>query len=382
MKRRLVILTELIAPYRIPVFNALAGNPELDLHVIFLSETDASMRQWRIYSEEIRFSYEVLPSWRRRLGKYNVLLNQNVTLALRDAAPEAVLCGGYNYVACWQAMLWAKRNGIRFLLWCESTGGDLRRNHALVEMLKEKFVQGCDGFVVPGLSAHSYMRDMGIPDERLFLAPNAIDNALFSRLERLARVKGERLRHELGLPGRYFLFVGRLVKAKGVFDLLQAYASLAPELREHIGLVYAGDGPERALLEAAAHSIFPGSVHFPGFVHRDELVSYYSLADCLVLPTHSDTWGLVVNEAMVCGLPVICTSVAGCAADLVQANGRVVPSRDPGQLASALHELASDPQLRSRMSRESRRMIQEYSPDACAAGIAGAFTAGETICVQ
>lgn len=105
MKRRLVILTELIAPYRIPVFNALAGNPELDLHVIFLSETDASMRQWRIYSEEIRFSYEVLPSWRRRLGKYNVLLNQNVTLALRDAAPEAVLCGGYNYVACWQAAL-------------------------------------------------------------------------------------------------------------------------------------------------------------------------------------------------------------------------------------------------------------------------------------
>jgi len=381
MKRRLVILTELIAPYRIPVFNALSTNPELDLHVIFLSETDASMRQWRIYSEEIRFSYEVLPSWRRRVGKYNILLNQNVTLALRDASPDVVLCGGYNYVASWQAMLWARRNGIRFLLWCESTAGDLRRKHALVEMLKEKFVQGCDGFVVPGLSAHSYMRDMGVPEEKLFLAPNAIDNGMFSRLERLARLKGERLRHELGLPNRYFLFVGRLVKAKGVFDLLQAYAGLNPELREQVGLVYAGDGPERALLEAAARSVFPGSVYFPGFVHRDDLVSYYSLADCFVFPTHSDTWGMVVNEAMICGLPIICSDAAGCAADLVRSNGRIVPARDPAQLAFTMQELASDRELCRRMSQESRRTIQEYSPEACAAGIAESVAAGEAIYV-
>jgi len=73
LKRRLVIITELIAPYRIPVFNALAKRPELELHVIFLSRTDGSMRQWRVYENEINFSYQVLPSWRRRVGKFNVL---------------------------------------------------------------------------------------------------------------------------------------------------------------------------------------------------------------------------------------------------------------------------------------------------------------------
>lgn len=379
MKRRLVILTELIAPYRIPVFNALAAVPEIDLHVIFLSETDASLRQWRVYSEEIRFSYEVLPSWRRRLGKYNILLNQNVTLALRDSNPEVVLCGGYNYVASWQAMLWAKRNGIRLLLWCESTAGDERRNRLLVEMMKEKFVQNCNGYVVPGKSSYAYLRSLGVPGENLFLAPNAVDNVLFSRREHLARLKEDRLRCELGLPQRYFLFVGRLIKAKGVFDLLEAYARLSPALREQFGVAFAGDGPERAPLEAAAHSIFPGSVHFPGFVHRDDLVSYYSLADCLVFPTHSDPWGLVVNEALACGLPVICTAVAGCAADLVHGNGRVVPARDPAQLAAAMQELGCDPDLRSRMSCESRRIIQAYSPEACAGGIASAVIAGERI---
>ena len=108
MRRRLVVITEIIAPYRIPVFNALAGREEIDLHVIFLAETDSSTRQWRIYSDEIRFSYEVLPSWRTRLGKYNILVNHNVGSALRDAHPDVILCGGYNYLASWQAVRWAR----------------------------------------------------------------------------------------------------------------------------------------------------------------------------------------------------------------------------------------------------------------------------------
>ncbi|HEY8671573.1 MAG TPA: hypothetical protein VIL63_12075, partial [Terriglobales bacterium] len=110
MKRRLVILTEIIAPYRIPVFNALAQHDEIDLHVIFLAETDSSIRQWRIYADEIRFSYEVLPSWRQRLGKYNILVNQHVVNALLRARPDVILSGGYNYLASWQALRWAKRN--------------------------------------------------------------------------------------------------------------------------------------------------------------------------------------------------------------------------------------------------------------------------------
>jgi len=128
MSRRVVIITEIIAPYRIPVFNALARQDGIHLHVIFLSRTDASMRQWRVYEDEIKFSYEVLPSWRKRIGKYNLLLNQNVVTALRNAGPDVIVCGGYNYLASWQAMHWANRNGVQFLLWSESTARDQSRN--------------------------------------------------------------------------------------------------------------------------------------------------------------------------------------------------------------------------------------------------------------
>ena len=378
MKRRLVVLTEIIAPYRIPVFNALAEHENVDLHVIFLSETDTSMRQWRVYADEIRFSYEVLPSWRGRLGKYNILVNHRVVSALRRARPEVIVCGGYNYVASWQALRWAKRNRVQFLLWCESTAGDRRGEHVLVESLKESFLRSCDGFVVPGRSALEYLQRLGAPSGKVFVAPNAVDINLFAAGERTVRESAERARQELGLPSRYFLFVGRLVKAKGVFDLLEAYSMLAPELRLDVGLVFAGDGPQRAELEALARDIYPGAVHFPGFVHRDELAQYYGLAECFVLPTHSDPWGLVVNEAMACGLPLICTNVAGCAADLVKSNGRLVEPGNARQLAEAMREIAGDPGLRSSMSRESTNLIRNYSPELCARGIAQA-TAAEAL---
>jgi len=376
MKRRLVLLTELIAPYRIPVFNALAQRTDVDLHVIFLSRTDSSMRDWRVYEEEIRFSYEVLPCWRKRVGKYNVLLNRGLSSAMRVAAPDAIVCGGYNYLSALQALRWAKRSQVPFVLWSESTSGDHRSRHTLVELLKRRFLKNCDAFVVPGKSARQYLEQFEVPPDRIFIAPNAVDIALFSA-GRGPQTSPVRLRSQLALPNKYFLFVGRLVRAKGVLDLLEAYALLAPELREQFSLVFAGEGPMRSELESRARDIYPGTVHFAGFVQRDDLADYYALADCLVLPTYSDTWGMVINEAMAAGLPVICTRVAGCAADLVHDNGRLVPVGDASELASAMGEIARDPVLRGRMSSESRELIRGFSPEICAAGLAQATSVQE-----
>jgi glycosyltransferase involved in cell wall biosynthesis len=194
---------------------------------------------------------------------------------------------------------------------------------------------------------------------------------------RKSRVEAVRVRTQLALPPRYFLFVGRLVREKGVLDLLAAYRQLPENLREQIGLVFAGDGPLRAELEALARDVYPGMIHFAGFVDRDDLARYYGLAECLVLPTYTDPWGLVVNEAMACGLPVICTNVAGCVADLVKNNGRLVDAGNHAQLCHAMIEIACDPVLRDGMSAESESMILQYSPEAWAFGMAEAAQAME-----
>ena len=372
LKRRLTIITELIAPYRIPVFNALSAREDVALHVIFLSRTDTSMRQWHVYEREIEYSYEVLPSWRRRVGKFNVLLNRGISAALARSNPDVIICGGYNYIASWQALHWARRRRRPFLLWSESTSEDLRGQHFFPEMLKTKFINHCSGFVVPGVSARDYLLRFGVSPEKIFVARNAVDIALFSAQAAVAAQISRDVRARFALPERYFLFVGRLVQSKGVLDLLKAYAALPPELRSGIGLVFAGDGPLRPELEALARDIHPGQVLLPGFVHREELANYYALAECFVLPTYSDTWGLVVNEAMACGLPVICTRVAGCAADLVRENGRLVSPGNVAELSQAMAETACNPGLRDRMSSQSSKLIREYSPECCAAGFAEA----------
>ena len=374
MSRRIVIITEIIAPYRIPVFNALAQHNEVDLHVIFLAENDPTEREWLVYKDEICFSYQVLPSWRRRLGRHNFLLNRGAETALRRARPDFVVCGGYNYVASWQSMVWARRNRVPFGLWAESTTRDFRSGHWLIEFLKTRFLRNCDAFVVPGKSSIEYLRHYGMPPEMIFTAPNAVDTQFFADRAAVIREDAVAHRQALCLPTRFFLFVGRLVREKGVFDLLAAYGALAPELRREIGLVFVGDGPARSALLQRAAKINPGSIQFKGFAQRELLPAYYALADVFVFPTHTDPWGLVVNEAMSCGLPVISSGAAGCVADLIESgwNGRVVSTRDIGQLTSAMDELARDAKLRSLMGQRSRERIGQYSPEAWASGMASA----------
>ncbi len=367
---KLVIITEIIAPYRIPVFNGLAQRSEVGLHVIFLSENDPTLRQWRVYEDEIRFHYDVLPSWRRRLAGYNVLLNRGMRSALSRTAPDVVLCGGYNYMASWAAAYWARSHRVPLLLWSESTAFDLRRRYRAVELVKTHFLSLCTAFVVPGISSLNYLKELGIEEQRISTAPNAVDNLLFSKLAESARQHQAQVQARRHLPDRYFLYVGRLVKEKGVFDLVDAYAQLKPEMRSKLGLVFVGDGPDRQELMTRASKI-SGTIQFLGFAHREELPEIYALAEGLIFPTHSDPWGLVVNEAMACSLPVVVTTVAGCTLDLVQNgwNGFVVPPSNASQLAIAMENLASDSALRVQMGRRSRERIESYSPAAWANGV-------------
>jgi glycosyltransferase involved in cell wall biosynthesis len=380
MTGKTVILTEIIAPYRIPVFNVLARRAELDLHVVFLAETYKALRQWRIYTNEIRFSYEVLPSWRWRVGKSSFLINRGVWSALNKVSPQVIICGGYTYAASWEALLWARRHKVEFVLWSESNGQDARRGRAWVESLKAYFIRRCDRFVVPGKASFDYLRSLGSPEGSILTAPNAVDNSLFATQAENTRAQATEIRKKFELPSRFILFVGRLVPEKGVFDLLEAYAKLESGLRSEVGLVFAGDGVCREELARQAKHISPGAVCFPGFAQREDLAGLYALAETLVLPTHSDPWGLVVNEAMACGLPIIVSSVAGCSSDLVEDgwNGYIVPPRDSGKLSVAIDSVLRQPELKQRMSVHSSERIRNYSPEACADGLAAAAISSTT----
>jgi glycosyltransferase involved in cell wall biosynthesis len=377
VKRRLALITEIIAPYRIPVFNALAASFDIDLHVLFLAETDHASRRWLIYKNELKFSYEVLPSKRLRLGSSKILLNSGMAQALSNYSPDAIICGGYSDPACWSARRWAKRNDVPLLAWVESNANDHRSHNGLKESLKKRFLGSCQAVIVPGESSKQYVQSFGVSEKMIFVAPNAVDNELFIRGANLARERRASLRIELNLPQRYFLYVGRFLREKGLFDLLQAYQLLDDDLRSSVGLVLVGDGPERRELANFAHQIPGASVLFPGFVQRDQLPNYYALAEAFAFPTHSDPWGLAVNEAMACALPVIVGRSAGCVADLVKDewNGYVVDPADHRRLAGSMQKLASDADLRTLMGERSLARISHFSPLHCAEGLFNAANA-------
>jgi 1,2-diacylglycerol 3-alpha-glucosyltransferase len=141
-------------------------------------------------------------------------------------------------------------------------------------------------------------------------------------------------------------------------------------------LVFVGDGPARAHLAQCAAKVESGVVKFLGWLHREQIPEIYALAEALVFPTHSDPWGLVVNEAMACELPIIASDVAGCVPDLVEDgwNGLRVEPSNVQALAGAMTSLFRQPELASRMRTNSRKRIENYLPEACAEGLAKAMT--------
>ena len=347
---RVVLLTEIPAPYRIPLFNALAEL--VDLHVVFLRERHPD-RPYGLHTEEWAFDAEVLPGRDVTLGGRWVVLNRHILQAVRGA--DIVLLGGWNQPAFWLALAWARVNRTPAVAWVESTLGD--RRPARTQRAKRLLARACSGFVVPGTAARAYV-DALAPGARVATAPNAVDAGVFA-----SRVADrEALRAELGLDGCCFLYVGRLAAEKGVDVLLQAFAGVDGEL------VLAGTGPDEPRLRRMA----PPRTRFLGYLGRDELPAWYAAADVLVLPSLSEPWGMPLNEAAAAGLPIVATDAVGAAAELVEPgrNGFVVPAGDAAALGGALQRFAEDPALRVAAGARSRELAALVTPERWAGVVA------------
>ena len=370
---RVALLTEIISPYRIPVFNELAAMEGVELDVLFFSETEGR-RNWRIPWEKIHFRYRVLPGLlvTRRYQGGPVFFNPGIVGALRRGKYRAVICFGYHHPTIWLALLWCWFSRARALLWSESTRRDARSSNALVNWLKRRLLRRFDGFVAAGNSQAAYLRHLGAPAGKIWVAPDAVDSDFFSTQSNIHHDRKRETMQSLGVEGPVILYVGRLIDAKGIPELLDAFEQVRN--RQQATLILVGDGPDRALYQDHCHERSLVAVRFEGFRPQEELPRYYGIADVFVFPTRSDPWGLVLNEAMCAGLPVICSTAAGAAADLVKP-GRNGLLHDPGDVETIVEhllKLLGNGGLRRRMGISSRKIILGFSPRKMAQGFAEA----------
>jgi glycosyltransferase involved in cell wall biosynthesis len=287
---------------------------------------------------------------------------------LARSRPQVIICGGYDSLAAWVCFLWSKLFRRRLVLWLESTARDARQPGWLKTNLKRLFVRQADAIAAAGKATVEYVKGLGASEERIFLAPMSTDTRFFAR--EAAKVHRDEVKQALGYPPRLILYSGRLDAKKGVFVLLEAFARIQQEMPE-AGLLIAGHGPERAKMEDFCRRGGLRHVYFLGARQYRQMPAVYALADVLALPTFSDTWGMVINEAFACGVPAVVSAVAGACDDLIVngETGFAVPPGDPVRLAERLLAILHHPDLHRRMSTNCRALIQEFSPEACAQGL-------------
>jgi len=336
--------------------------------VWFVTASD-SRRNWEVPAKEMDFPWQFLAngSSSNRLA-VETKIACRILLQLIRSRPQAIICGGYDSVAAWVCFLWSKIFHCRFVLWLESTARDQRKPGRVKTWLKKLFVSHADGIAAAGKATVEYVKGLGASQEKIFLSPMSTDNEFFAR--EIAKVHREEEKRKRGYPRHLILYSGRLDRKKGVFTLLEAFARISRELPD-VGLLIAGHGPEQKNMEDFCRAANLRYVYFLGAQQYHEMPSAYALADVLVLPTCSDTWGMVVNEAFACGVPVVVSNVAGACDDLIidGETGFAVNSGDPVELADRILQILRDPALRLHMSANCRSLIRKYSPEACAQGL-------------
>lgn len=369
MQTKVILLTEIISPYRIPVFNALAQGLTSPFRVIFLGQTE-KRRHWKIYKENIKFNYEVSPGIMfQSKGEAPYFLNPALFYKLIKYSPDIIISGGYHHPSYLLAMLYAKLFKRRIILWCESNQYDQRSGSRFREAYKRWFTANCAGYIVPGKASFEYLILLGAAAKKVWVAPNAVDNDYFSKSSDEYRKDKQKIKQAKGYPDKLILYVGRMINEKGVFDLLKVFQILSRE-QSGLGLLLIGSGEAQGSYKDFCNENNLQNVFFKGFVHKEELPVYYALSDVFVLPAHSDPWGLVLNEAMACKLPVISSDAAGAALDLIVngENGYTFKKGDIHQLAGCIRDLLNDEQERNRMGQNSFNIIKNYSPLKCAEG--------------
>src|SRR3972149_2326633 len=367
------IIENVITPYEIKRFNVINELMNGNLIVFFQNETDMN-RNWRLDLSSLKFKYKILPDTPVRMkGKdiFTLHINYTALSELKKACPEVVISCGWDSLASYMAYIYCRRSHKKFILWSGSTINEPSWRRTVSKPLVKFLVKNSDSYIAYGTRAKEYLMDLGAREEKIFMGWNTVDNRYFEANSRITTEEREALRDRLGIKTRLVaLYAGQLIERKGLYDLLSAFSRLKKEV-DDVTLLIVGTGMEEdALKKRCLHENIK-DVIFAGFVDYEQLPGYFGLSDLFVLPSKEEVWGLVINEAMACGLPVITTVKVGASADLVRdgVNGFVVRDGEPHELYNAMRKIVADSGLRQKMADASGQMIKNFGAEHTARGV-------------
>lgn len=376
--------------YQAPLYRRLAADPEIDFTAIFASSAGATRPFDDEYGRPVEWGVDALAGYRsvflRRAnenlpgGSALSLRNLDIVALLRRERYDVLWLHGYHTVTHIAAALTQRSLGGPRLFREEQTLLSPRarwRTAVKTVGLRALFDGGYGLFI--GAENRLWFARWGVPEDRLFHAPYAVDNDALRAAARRLAPRREQLRADLGInrdAGPVILMVGRLIPKKQPLHLLDAFRRVRAE--RQCTLLFVGSGElERELRQkVAAQKI--ADVAFAGFLDQTKIARAYAAADVFALiSSHDETWGLVVNEAMNFGLPIIVSDKVGSGTDLVVEgrNGFVVPWSDSEALAAALARLIDSDDLRRCFGAASTEMISKWTYERTAHAVRRAVAA-------
>jgi glycosyltransferase involved in cell wall biosynthesis len=373
-KYRVLLVCDRPVQYLSPLLRRQAQHPQLEILVAYCSLAGAVAAVDPGYGVEVKWDVPLLEGYNRvslagkagtaRPGFFSKVLWRLV----RDGGFDAVYVGGYYFREAWSAMLAAKRSGVPIILSTDIHRLKSFRVESKLMQAVKKTVVGrifrAAGAVTTGSSgATAYVRALGVPPDRILLAGNVVDNEWWADRAAAADRAAVRNGWNLSADALVVLYCAQLQPWKRPLDLLEAFSRV-----EVPGsyLVFAGEGPLRGELERRTRELGIGErVRFLGFVNQSRLPAVYSSCEVFVLPSDSDTFGLVVNEAMLCGCPAVVSDAVGARFDLVRdgETGHVFPTGDVDALAAILRRLLGDPARIKKMGAAAKERMNTWTPE-------------------
>lgn len=359
----IVFIHHSVNHYRVAFFNKLAQSG-VKFKVYFLSKP-AKNRRWKVADFKMDFNYEFLDGWKLYVPGNDhsyFQLNRKVWSKLQKDNPTLIISIGWNYLATFTAFLNAKAKGRKFALWSESTVNEKSVQRTLTLPIIKLMLRNSDFLIAAGTNAKEYLLSLGANPKKILVAYYTIDtDQLINKINKESDKSFIHRKFDLKKGVKTILFVGQLIKRKGVVQIL----NLAKKFKENTGIVFilVGYGPMEEDISNFIRANKLNNLRLAGFVPNDEVYKYYMSCDIFLLPSLEETWGLVVNEAMCAGKPVLVSKFAGSSADLVEngINGFIVNPYKEVTLVAKIKTLVEDNDLRKKMGNESLRKIRSIN---------------------
>jgi len=362
--KRIALVTNIPRPYRVPLYEALSkriAEAGGKLKIFFYSDVRRHVRRQGSGTPEGQYASLQVAGLEIRLG-YERVVSIPVPLvpALWKYRPDVVVSGTFGLTG-YLTWLYTRIRRVPYIQWSGAIDVEQSKTGRLKMLTQGFLARRAHACVSYGTAARDFLLRLGARPEKVITGVNTVDTNFFIERAAEARAEALNLKSERGFTGVNLLYVGGLVPRKGLAHVLQALSLLPGEAGDfHLHVV--GSGPEEDRMQALAARLGLGSrVHFWGAQAPERVALFYALADLFVFPSLEEVWGLVLNEAMACGLAVIASPLAGATRDLVEdgVNGLVVDPRDVHALSGALRRLIQDGAMRVALGAAAASTIQQ-----------------------